>query len=203
MPIINVPGPGEKLRQNYLLNAPPGITLAPELVPVVLVDDFSGGLELGDAAMAVVQRTGLAGSRSQILFAANRNVSRRYRLTDFWVNCGAAVAAVTFSLVGNTTGFTQTFTKGWRDARKEGIPALNTLFGDSLTTTIGIQRILGTFRLNAQNVSHHFPIPIELVQRQDSPVGAAVFGRELMIECGNVNQILEVTCAWEELQQSG
>lgn len=203
MPLINSPSPGEKLRRNYNLNQPYSGALAEEVVPVVLVDDFSESIYRGgDAAAGTGKSQAVAGARSLVLFAMPQTSSRRAILSRFWVYIGAVAGTeVTAYRVRGTTGFVGQSFKSFRDCKIQGTPTMFVGVGDTLSTTVTQSFALWTGRIGSVGDSYPLELEVELTpqpQRSDNP-----FGAQLMFECANNNQRIDVSASWVELPLIG
>lgn len=202
MPLINIPGPGEKLRTNYALNQPPDPTLAPEIVPVVIVDDFSDPGASGRDAMGFISHTAAAGSQPVIALVANATSSRRYiikRITA--VSNSNDTLIVSFPL--GVTGLVEQLTRSWKDPRgvEPGRPSLFTGAGNSAALTVTGNRIIAQIGLQTQLGTTVRLEDLGIVLQAQPPAGPSFYGRTLLLSTLVAAQGLHVTVEWNELDQ--
>lgn len=121
--MIQTPRPVQKLRGEYKLREQLDLTLASELVPVVLVDDLSGPSVADpgyprDAMGIISVPGGGAGTNVQCVCVGTGNRGKIYRINRAIVQKPTAGRAqIQLGLGATITGLTNIVTKGYLDGR--------------------------------------------------------------------------------------
>lgn len=138
MPQIHRPDLATAIRREYGIRGAQGFdTIAPEIVPVSIVDDVA--LEKGRHAMGSAGGAGAAGERAFVIIGA-LSADVLVHVHEVWVSAGAAqtlnIIAATNSTVTITPG-----TKHFLDRRIRGAPSALVGIGSAVAGTITGQTI--------------------------------------------------------------
>lgn len=203
-PLIQIPDPGEKLRQRYRLQRPYDGPLAPEIVPVVLVDDFSGDLFGGGprAAMAsVAVPTPNLGNNAQFWFTLFYGQSATIRRLYLKTNHSGTATFNLYRVDGKILGITEIGTKQWRNFTYGGKPTAFLAGSQSGTSSYGNAYLMGTrYQDPTAQGDILWDLDLYLQKEQQSDTGLT---NAFFIEHSPVSVGFNVTVEWEEGQISG
>lgn len=192
MPLIQTPQPVSKLRTTYKIRSPFGLFLAEDLVPVVMVDDLSGGAVADegyprDAMGKGTRLAGGAGTNSQVVCVGVGDRGKIYKVRSAYAAKPAAgFVFVHFSNGADITGLVDQAAKGFSDQRISVEPP-DMQIGTSAPITASIDGIrVGVYELNGSEGQF---IPLDVV------LG---FGGFVNIVDGTTNETMDVTFHWTE-----
>lgn len=155
MPLIQTPEPGLRLSRQYGLEGPPMTpTVAPEIVPVTIVDDLSLGSQPSvqdpgypRPAFGSVSITAVT-NQPTIALVAPAGSGYLYNIERVLIST-PTTGAITLRIT-TVAGFNESDEKQFRDARIEGIPAL--FIGSLDQTNSG--DIVGRFTMTGNRTEH-------------------------------------------------
>lgn len=191
MPLIQTPDIGLKLFRRYRLEVQPDSVLAPEIVPVVLVDDISAA-QIGRKAYGFGDQAAVVGQLGECVLVNNSRGNTHVTA----VTITSSGSPVIFDLVRPTVGISGLASSGstsWAEGDTPGRP----------TNPVGIRtvaahpahRVLNRIRLD--NASVRLPLDYYL------GVGVGAGQRTIAVFCQTANQIVRVSWEWTELQPQG
>lgn len=198
MALIQTPGIGRKLQQRYRLQELPDGVLAPEVVPVVLVDDLSAFLEeterpcLGTAFVSAT-----VGQFSQVAYIS-RGTKGTYKsvLRGVLVSVGAATDIIirrASPTIAWTIFVTESFTRTFQEFGVAGLPQ------DFIGAAANAALEAGTDFVRVQmpaNTPRYIPLNLSLA-------GPRFTNRAIMVAAATVNIGCRCTFYWTEGTPNG
>ena len=138
MPIIQVPDIALKLYRRFRLESVPDSLLAPETVPVVIVEDLSDFMVEG-GGRPCMGATDVAPVAAQVGYAVLGNVAEQTRVRVSHVNIDVQTAMQVLVIAHTQTAITITpGSKAFLDRRVRGNPQSLIGFGASVVPPVGI-----------------------------------------------------------------
>ena len=200
MPIMQVPDIALKLYRRFRLESVPDSLLAPETVPVVIVEDLVGyNITGGERECRGSTGQGAIIAEFALSGLVNFNPNAVIKATGVWLSSTTSQLMTLLRPTVGIVGMTNSSDKSFMDFRISGEPQASVQRQSIVALPAG--RAMWELRILAETPIY-IPLDITLDRSEVSPMGAMP-DRAVLVACSVANTNLFVSWEWTEGAQEG